>query len=145
MPTLSVTITETLNVNGKDRGNSVRVDVASVSEVIDRILTVDATEIEVLNFGAARGAGQIADSSLQYLRITNTAASGTCDLRFQDTANSKEFLVRIGAGESHLMFNSTLDANTGGDVDGSIALTNIDTIKAKASTSLDIEITAVST
>lgn len=145
MATLTVTISEELTINGKDRGNSVGVDITSVTNVIDRVVNVTTSEIPVLQFGADNGAGQLTDGELQYMRITNTAASGTCDLRITDSANSKEYLIRIGAGESYLSFLDSLDVNTSSDVGGAIALSQIDTIKAKASTALDLEIVAVST
>jgi hypothetical protein len=145
MATLTVTISEKLSINNKDRGNSVTVDISSVSNVIDRVVNVTTAEIPILEFGTDNGAGQLTDAEMQYLRITNTASSGTCDLRITDSANSKEYLVRIGAGESYLSFLDSLDVNTGGDVGGTIALTQIDTIKAKASTALDLEIVAVAT
>ena len=143
MATLTVTISEKLSINNKDRGNSVTVDISSVSNVIDRVVNVTTAEIPILEFGTDNGAGKLTDAEMQYLRITNTASSGTCDLRFTDSANSKEYLVRIGAGESYL--SDSLDVNTSGDVGGAIALTQIDTIKAKASTGLDLEIVAVAT
>lgn len=145
MATLSVNITEKINVNGKDRGNSVTVDIASVTNIIERVVNVTTAEIPILEFGADNGAGQLTDTEMQYLRITNTDSSGTCDLRFTDVANSKEYLVQIGAGESYISFLDKLDVNTGSDVGGSIALSQIDTIKAKASTGLDLEIIAVAT
>ena len=145
MATLTVTISEKLTINGKDRGNEVNVDIASVTNVIDRVVNVTTAEIPILEFGTDNGAGQLTDGEMQYLRITNTASSGTCDLRITDSANSKEFLVRIGAGESYLSFLDSLDVNTGADVGGAIALTQIDTIQAKASTALDLEIVAVAT
>ena len=145
MATLTVTISEELNINGKDRGNSVSVDITSVTNVIDRVVNVTTAEIPILDFGTDNGSGQLTDGEMQYLRITNTASSGTCDLRITDVANSKEYLVRIGAGESYLSFLDSLDVNTSTDVGGAIALSQIDTIKAKASTALDLEIVAVAT
>ena len=145
MATLSVNITEKINVNGKDRGNSVTVDIASVTNIIERVVNVTTAEIPILEFGADNGAGQLTDTEMQYLRITNTDSSGPCALRFTDVANSKEYLVQIGAGESYISFLDKLDVNTGSDVGGSIALSQIDTIKAKASTGLDLEIIAVAT
>jgi hypothetical protein len=145
MATLTVTISEELSINGKDRGNSVSVDIASVTNVIDRVVNVTTAEIPILNFGADNGSGQLTDGEMQYLRITNTANSGTCDLRITDIANSKEYLVRIGAGQSYLSFLDSLDVNTSTDVGGAISLSQIDIIKAKASTALDLEIVAVAT
>lgn len=145
MATLTVTISEDLNINGKDRGNSVSVDISSVTNVLEQVVNVTTAEIPILQFGADNGNGQLTDGEMQYLRVTNTASSGTCDLRISDVANSKEYLVRIGAGESYISFLDSLDVNASTDVGGAISLSQIDVIKAKASTSLDLEIIAVAT
>lgn len=146
MATLSVQITEKLNLNNKERGNVVTVDVSSVTQTYERVITVGTGEISILEFAAANAAGTITDGELQYLRVTNTASSGTVDLRITDSAGNKEYFVRIAAGESYLLFDAQLDCNTGSsDLGGTIALSNIDTIKAKASTDIDVEIMAAIT
>ena len=63
-----------------------------------------------------------------------------------DSANNKEYIYTIGAGESYILFNDSMDANTGSsDLGGAKAMTNIDVIKAKASTTLLLEVMAVAT
>ena len=62
MATLSVNITEKINVNGKDRGNSVTVDIASVTNIIERVVNVTTAEIPILEFGADNGEGQLTDT-----------------------------------------------------------------------------------
>ena len=84
---------------------------------------------------------------MQYLRITNLAASNTVDLRIQDTANTKEYFVRIGGSESFVLFNDKIDADaTAGTT---IALTQIELISAEATgtggQTADIEIFGVAT
>lgn len=149
MATLSVQISEKLNINGTDRGNVTTVDISSVTQVVERVISVGTTELSILEFdgsSAAPSAGTLLDGSLQYLRITNTDSSGTCDLRVTDSANNKEYIYTIGAGESYVLFNDSMDANTGStDLGGVKAMTNIDVIKAKASTTLLLEVMAVAT
>lgn len=146
MATLSVLIQEKLTINNKARGNVVTVDISSVSQTYERVVTVGTSEISVLEFATANAAGTIGDGTLQYLRITNTASSGTVDLRLTDSTNNKEYFVQVAAGESYILFNDKLDCNTGStDLGGVIGLTNIDTIKAKASTDIDVEIMAAIT
>ena len=149
MATLSVQISEKLNINGTDRGNVTTVDIGSVTQVVERVISVGTTELSILEFdgsSAAPSAGTLVDGSVQYLRITNTASSGTCDLRVTDSANNKEYIYTIGAGESYILLNDSMDANTGSsDLGGAKAMTNIDVIKAKASTTLLLEVMAVAT
>ena len=148
MATLTVTIEEELTINGKDRGSKNTIAISSVTETFNRVLTVDNTEQTILQFQATRPAGgAFTDATMQYLRITNLAASNTVDLRIQDTANTKEYFVRIGGSESFVLFNDKIDADaTAGTT---IALTQIELISAEATgtggQTADIEIFGVAT
>ena len=148
MATLTVTIEEELTINGKDRGSKNSIAIASVTETFNRVLTVDNTEQTILQFQATRPAGgAFTDATMQYLRITNLAASNTVDLRIQDTANTKEYFVQIGGSESFVLFNDKIDADaTAGTT---IALTQIELISAEATgtggQTADIEIFGVAT
>jgi hypothetical protein len=82
------------------------------------------------------------------LRVTNLDSSNNVDLRIQTSTDTKEYLVRIGALESFILFNDTMDVNaTTADLDGVIDLDQIEVIKAKVPTAstADIEIFAVAT
>lgn len=148
MATLTVTIQEEITINGKDRGNTNTISLSSVSEVYSRVLTVDNTEQTILQFQASRPAGgSLTFATMQYLRITNLAASNTVDLRIQDTSNTKEYFVRIGASESFMLFLDKMDADATAGT--GIALTQIELISAEATgtggETADIEIFAVAT
>lgn len=148
MATLTVTIEEELTINGKERGNKNTIAINSVTETFNRVLTVDNTEQTILQFQATRPAGgAFTDASMQYLRITNLDASNTVDLRIQDTANTKEYFVRIGASESFVLFNDKIDADATAGT--GIALTQIELISAEATgtggETADIEIFGVAT
>ena len=135
MATLNVTITEEMTLNGKDQGNTNTLSIASVTAVINRIMTIDNTEEDILNFQAAReAAGAIEDGTLQYLRLTHIGAANTVNLRIQSTGDTKEYIVQLAAGESFMLFNdSAMDVNTGGDIDATASLSQLDTIKALCS------------
>lgn len=148
MATLTVTIEEELTINGKERGNKNTIAINSVTETFNRVLTVDNTEQTILQFQATRPAGgAFTDATMQYLRITNLDASNTVDLRIQDTANTKEYFVRIGASESFVLFNDKIDADATAGT--GIALTQIELISAEATgtggETADIEIFGVAT
>lgn len=132
MATLNVTITEEMTLNGKDQGNTNTLSIPSVTAVINRIMTIDDTEEDILNFQAAReAAGAIEDGTLQYLRITHISSVNTVNLRVQSTGDTKEYIVQLAAGESFMLFNdNAMDVNTGGDIDSLADLSQLDTIKA---------------
>ena len=149
MATMTVTIQEELTINGKDRGNKNQLSISSVSEVFTRVLTVGNTEQNILEFQATNpSGGAIADTTLQYLRITNLAASNTVDLRIQDTANTKEYFVQLGGSESYILFNDKMDCDSAA-VNTTISLSQIDFISADATgtggETADVEVFAVAT
>jgi hypothetical protein len=149
MATLNVTITEEMTLNGKDQGNTNTLSIPSVTAVINRIMTIDNTEEDILNFQAAReAAGAIEDGTLQYLRLTHIGAANTVNLRVQSTGDTKEYIVQLAAGESFMLFNdNAMDVNTGGDIDSSASLSQLDTIKALCSSGdgAELELFAVAT
>lgn len=146
---MTVTIQEELTINGKDRGNKNSISINSVTETFNRVLTVTNTEQTILEFQATNpSGGAFVDATMQYLRITNLDASNTVDLRIQDTANTKEYFVQIGASESYILFNDKMDCDSAA-VDTTISLSQIEKISADATgtggETADIEIFAVAT
>ena len=141
MANLTVTIKEELSLNGKEYGGSNSLDV-TVTEVDSRVLTITDNEQTILLFAAAVAAGTFKDAQLKYLRITNLHTTATVDLRISDSA--QEYFVRIVSGGSFILTADQLDANNTGSAE-TMALAQIDSIKAKSSTSLsDIEIFSAS-
>lgn len=149
MATMTVTIQEELTINGKDRGNKNSISINSVTETFNRVLTVTNTEQTILEFQASNpSGGSLVDTTMQYLRITNLDSSNTVDLRIQDTANTKEYFVQLGASESFILFNDKMDCDSAA-VDTTISLSQIEKISADCTgtggETADIEIFAVAT
>tara|TARA_Y100000114_G_C11646832_1_gene272127 strand:+ start:142 stop:600 length:459 start_codon:yes stop_codon:yes gene_type:complete len=148
MPTLTVTLKEELNLNGLERGNETVLTVDSIEQVINRVVRVTATEEDLLNIQASRpDAGSLQVDKLKYLRITNIETSGTVDLRFTATSAVEEYLVQLGAGESYVLFNNEMDVKrytSGGssELGDAVSFTNFDTLKAKGSTNIAVELFA---
>lgn len=149
MATMTVTIQEELTINGKDRGNTNSISINSVTETFNRVLTITNTEQTVLEFQATNPAGgSLVDATMQYLRITNLDSSNTVDLRIQDTANTKEYFVQLGASESFILFNDKIDCDSAA-VGTTISLSQIEKISADCTgtggETADIELFAVAT
>ena len=66
--TLTLTITEAITLDGEARGGSVQQTIASVTEYSKRIVEVPITEINLLSFGTAAGAGTYVNSTVKYIR-----------------------------------------------------------------------------
>ena len=93
---------------------------------------VDNTEDTIIDFQADRSnGGAVEDGTLKYARFTHATGSNTIDLRFQATAANKEYIVRLNAGESHLIFFDSIDAeSTSSGLGGAFSGSQLDVIKA---------------
>jgi len=131
MATLKVTINEELSIGGVDRGSSRVLDVASVSQVDNRIVTVTNSEADLVKFGSAVASGTFVAASVKYLRITHTGTSNILTLRV--LGSSEEYFVKLSSGESFILNNSKMDANATGSQ--GVGLADIAEIKAITSAS----------
>jgi len=112
MATLSTKITESVVLNGKERGSEITLDVTSVTEVMHRILTCPANQdTTVANFHAATNTS---DNSLdvenvKYIRLTNLDETNPINLSLQidsaedDSAAAESATVLVAAGRSFIM------------------------------------------
>ena len=69
--TLTVTVTESISLNGKDQGATNSFTVASINEIYKHIVTATTTATTFLKFGSAASAGTLIRSDVSYLRLTN--------------------------------------------------------------------------
>ena len=112
MADLTVTITESVTLNGAARGSTNTLTVAGVDDVYHRIITVPAnTDTTLVNFHATVGAS---DSSLdvenvKYIRCTNLDSSNPINLSLQvdvgedDSAADASATILLEAGKSFIM------------------------------------------
>ena len=110
--TLTVTLTESISINGKDQGGTNTLTIASVNEVYKRIVTATTTEQIILAFGTAVAAGQFIKSEVVYIRITNKDDTNHVAITFRNE-DADEFGVKLDKGQS-LIYNGDL---SGGVVD----------------------------
>lgn len=112
MATLSVTITESVTLNGKDRGSENILEISSVNEVFHRIVTCPSgVDTTVATF---RSATNVADGALdvedvKYIRVTNLDTSNPINLSLQidagedDSAADESATILVEAGKSFIM------------------------------------------
>ena len=117
--TLTVKITETIKLNGRDQGAENTLSIASVNEVSKRIVTATTTEQIILAFGTAVAAGQFDETKVVYIRITNLDDTNFVGLIFRNE-NNDEFSVKLDKGQSFI-YNGDL---AGGVVDTMDAVDN---------------------
>jgi len=117
--TMTVKITETIKLNGRDQGAENTLSIASVNEVSKRIVTATTTEQIILAFGTAVAAGQFDETKVVYIRITNLDDTNFVGLIFRNE-NNDEFSVKLDKGQSFI-YNGDL---AGGVVDTMDAVDN---------------------
>ena len=139
--TLTVSLTESINIRGKNQGATTSQTVASINEIYKRILTITTNEATIATMsGAVASSGHFNDSFVRYMRFTNLDDTNFLTLTFTNDDND-EVAIKLDAGNSFMwfadnsggmvdVFNATENANADSDVD----LEPIKTIQADANT-----------
>ena len=146
--TLTVTVTESISLNGQSLGATNVRAIGSIAEIYKRIMTITTNESTVATMsGAVASAGHFNDSAVRYMRFTNLDDTNFLTLTFRNQDND-EVAIKLDAGNSLLlnadnsggmvaMFNATQDADAASDT----ALGSITNIQADANTgSCDLEV-----
>lgn len=101
--TMTVKIVESITLNGDDHGSTNTLTIASINEVMKRIVTVTTTEQIVLAFGAAVAAGQFDRTKVVYIRITNLDDTNFVELTFRNSESpGDEFALKLDKGQSFI-------------------------------------------
>jgi hypothetical protein len=142
--TLTVTLTESISLNGSEQGASNTLTIANIDEISKRIVTVPASEVTVIAMGTAVSNGTFVESDVLYIRITNKDDANHVTLTFKDENNS-EFALKLDKGQSFI-YNGDLAGGVVDTMDAngsalSLALADLVDITAIADTAaVDLEI-----
>ena len=130
MADLTVTITESVTLNGAARGSSNALTVSGINDVYHRVITCpDDSQVAVATFKStlSNTTEQVLDMELvKYIRITNLDASNPVilnlmiDTNEDDSAADKSASIQIEAKKS-FVYGSTVDSI---DVDDDAATIN---------------------
>ena len=143
-PTLTVTHTEALTLNGGDRGGTNTLTIASVNEVDHRIATVDTSAPRTLvTLGSTVGSGTFIASSVKYIRITNKDDTNFVTLGLLN-GSSEAVFFKLEAGQTMCFYADEIDINDSAVTVSSFASYTI--INAQAdSANVDLEVFVAST
>jgi len=108
MATLSVQIEEKVSLNSRDFSNSRETTITGVNAIDARVFVAGSTEMDLIKFDAADGAGQFTDGTLKYLRITHLGSSDNLEVRVVGT--DEEYAHQVPGGGSFIIFNQNVDA-----------------------------------
>ena len=102
--TLTVTITEAVTLNGYDQGSKNELSIASVNEVMKRIVTCPASNQTVVftSNATVHGAANAVDvNDVKYIRVTNLDDTNALELGMIGATTN--YQVTLKAGESHIL------------------------------------------
>ena len=99
--TLTVKLTETVSLNGKDQGATNTMAIASIAEVHKRIVTVPQSEVTIANFGTAVAAGTFDEAKVRYIRLTNKDDANHLYIVFKNEYNN-ECCMKLDKGQSFI-------------------------------------------
>ena len=98
---LTVTLTETIRLNGIDQGASNKLIHNGIVQVSKRIITVPTSEVTLVSLGTAVAAGQFDESKVRYIRITNKDDTNHLFLVFKNEYNN-ECCMKLDKGQSFI-------------------------------------------
>jgi hypothetical protein len=146
--TLTVSLTESITLNGQEMGATNTKTIASINEISKRIVTVTTAEAVIATFSAAvASAGHYVAADVRYVRFTNLDDTNFITLTFRNQDND-EVAIKLDAGQSFVwngdnangmtaVFNATQDADAASDT----AFGSLTNVQADANTSsCDLEI-----
>ena len=145
--TLTVTLTESITLNGSEQGATNTLTHSNIDEVSKRIVTITTAESTIATFSSAvASAGHYIAADVRYIRFTNLDGTNFITLTFRNQDND-EVAIKLDAGQSFIwnadnsggladVFNATQDADAASDT----ALGDLTNIQADANTgSCDLE------
>ena len=135
--TLTVRVSEDIELNGKKYGNVNISEIPDVNEVSTRIVTALSTGTSILKFAAEAGPGTYVTGNVKYIRVTNLDSSSKVRLALINP--SIDVHVAIEPGKSFILSNSICKGeNDAADLQPE----NITEIKAygESDNSVDLEI-----
>ena len=142
--TMTVTVTESINLNGQNQGATNTLSLASIAEVSKRIVNVPASEVEIVAMSTAVAAGTFVESTVKYIRITNLDDTNHVVLTFKSEGNH-EFAVKLDKGQTFI-YNGDISGGVVDTMDASgsalsLALEDLVNITALADTAAcDLEV-----
>ena len=142
MADLTVTISESVTINGALRGSTNSITTSSIVDTYERVLTAAHSQTTTICTFAASphtSAWALNVENCKYLRITNL--STTEDMKLALVTTNTNYQVTVRAGGSHVLFQAENGAI--GEEDTSPAfptLEDITSVQVKPSGSADVQV-----
>ena len=149
--TLTVTVAESLVLNGVNQGSTKKITISDITEVSKRIMTIPSSSAASGPTSAqifkghldTVAAGQFLYGDVKYIRITNLDREESVSIHIEDTSNGAYTQFLIPA--QHVFFLTDAAGSYGAAGTIAIPAGNIESIEAMGNTAeVDIEIMVAS-
>ena len=139
---LTVTITDSVTLNGQAYGNTNTLTVAEIDEVYSRVVEVPIGAFtNILQLGTT-GQGQVTAANLKYIRVTNLDDTNYINLKMLSN-DGDAMVVKVNPGYSFIMGGAQFDANNADISQAAASHGSAFTMSAEATVSpCDIEVFA---
>ena len=140
--TLTVTLTESITLNGAEHGSKKTMSISGVNEISKSIMTVPTTGVQVYAGSTAAAYGTFVTANVKYLRITNLDTENYVVLHLE--GNSHYAQLTLAAGHVFMLsdVSSVFDS---ADAVASFSAEDITRIDVMANTAdVDIEMLVAS-
>ena len=102
--TMTVSISESITLNGKNQGGTQTFNISGISDIFQRIVSCTASQTTIIasfNADVHGAAGAIDIENSKYIRITNLDDTHAVELAIVGAATL--YQVKLAAGESHIL------------------------------------------
>jgi len=142
MPNLTVTLTESITLNGALRGSTNSLSIADIIDTFERVVTcphTNTTTIATFSNNVFDSAGDIDAQGVKYARVTNL--SDTEDLTLAVVGASTLYQVLIPAAQSHIICRADDGMLSEADTSPSFAtLEDLTSLQVRPSASSDVQV-----
>lgn len=138
---LTVTVTDSVTLNGQSYGNTNTLTVSSIDEVYSRVVEVPISAFtDVLELAAASGQGVLKATDVKYIRITNLDDTNYVNLK---VFGSDAMVIKLEAGKSFILGGVSFDAAAVDIAQGAVSHNAAFVISAEAAVAAcDLEVFA---
>jgi hypothetical protein len=142
MADLTVTISESVTINGALRGSANTLTVSSITDTFERVVTCphsNTTTIATFNSNVYGSAGALDLENCKYIRITNLSDSANMDIAI--VTENTNYQVVMTAGTSHLLCQADTAAIAEADTTPNFpTLEDITSIQVRPRDTTDVDV-----
>ena len=139
---LTVTINESVTINGALRGSANTLTVSSITDTFERVVTCphsNTTTIATFNSNVYGSAGALDLENCKYIRITNLSDSANMDIAI--VTENTNYQVVMTAGTSHLLCQADTAAIAEADTTPNFpTLEDITSIQVRPRDTTDVDV-----